>query len=100
MEKKAKKMSEPFCVDESYYYPEIVRFNVNQLPEIKNWEVGKEYTIIIKAKMTGYEQRKLDNEMMGKKEKEEAKFEITAVKPEDGGLNKGQKKVMDFMTNK
>lgn len=73
---KENKMKEPSIIDDIYYYPETIRFKSSQLPEIKKWEVGKEYEIVLKVKMSSYEETKV----AGRKEKEEAKFEIIAVK--------------------
>lgn len=76
------------------YYPEQIRFTSEQLPEIKKWEVGKEYEITLKVTMKSYEMEKKEN----RGSREHARFEIVAVKPESGGMDKKQKEVMEFMT--
>ena len=74
------------------YWPEQIRFTADQLPEIKKWEVGKEYEITIKCKMMSYElEKKAD-----KKGREHAKFEITAVKSESK-YSADQKTIADKM---
>lgn len=67
--------------EDTYYYPETIRFTAEQLPAIKDWKVGEEYEISLKVVMKSYEER--NSEIDGKtKEKKEARFEIVAVKSE------------------
>jgi hypothetical protein len=77
------------------YYPQTITFTAEQLPEIKKWEVGKEYEITIKTKLIAYEQKKKE----GKNAREEGRLEITAVASQGKGLSGEQKKIVDFMKN-
>lgn len=97
---KKDKMKESCCLvlvdDNSYYYPETIRFFTHQLPEIKKWKVGKEYELTIKVKMVSYEERKT----VDGKEKEEGRFEVTAVKSNGKALlNDKQNKILEFMSD-
>lgn len=56
------------------YYPSL-RLTPEQLPEIKNWKVGKDYTVMAKLRQTSYEKRN----RIGKPEKEEMGFDIRQV---------------------
>ncbi len=98
MEARKKKMESMHqnIESDSFYYPETLRFTAEQLPEIKNWQVGKEYEITIKVAMKSYEER--NSEMDGqKKEKKEARFEVVSVKSNDG-MTAAQKKIADHMS--
>ncbi len=75
-----KRMSD-CCIDDGFYYPQTVSFNKEQLPEVTKWEVGKEYEITLKVRMSAFENVKRNSESMdGTKEKIEGRFEIVAVK--------------------
>lgn len=60
----SKKMSE------NKYYPSI-SFNLDQIPEAKNWEVGKEYEVEMTLKMTSLSKRE--------NEKGSVSFEVKAI---------------------
>ena len=78
------------CSEDKYYYPESLRLNDTQLPEIDKWEVGKDYKLTILVKMTEYSANAKTN-------KNSARFEIMGVKADDGKLDSEQKKIVDFM---
>lgn len=56
------------------YYPSL-RLTPDQLPEIKNWKVGKDYTVMAKLRQTSYEKRN----RIGRPSKEEFGFDIRQV---------------------
>ena len=82
------------CDGPSFFFPQTIEFNVDQLPEIKEWEVGENYQITIKVRQKSFEERKKE----GKKTKEEARFEILAVKA-DSKLNNKQQTILDKMSS-
>ena len=55
-------------------YRQTVRFALEELPETAFWQVGEEYEIVVKVKMTGDKRELEDGEV-----EEEGKFEIMAV---------------------
>lgn len=89
----ARGVDEPTDGGKKIYYPETIRFDSRQLPQIKKWEIGEIYTITLKVKMTDYSLRKSGNG----KEKETAVFEVVAVKA-DSSLTEEQKRIKDVMT--
>lgn len=56
------------------YYPSL-RLTTEQLPEMKNWKVGKDYTVMAKLRQTSYEK----SNRIGRPEKEEMGFDIRQV---------------------
>lgn len=66
------------------YYPEFT-LDTKQLPAIKDWEVGKKYTLEVQTEMTGLNKSQYDAEKMLK-----ASFKIVSVKEdeEDNGNDK------------
>ncbi len=44
-------------MEDSIWLPNL-SFTANELPEIKEWEVGKEYYLKVKVKMTSYSENK------------------------------------------
>lgn len=56
------------------YYPSL-QLTPEQLPEIKNWKVGKDYTVMTKLRQTSYEKR----DRLGRPSKEEFGFDIRQV---------------------
>ena len=73
------------------YYPSLY-LNVENLPEIAVWEVGKEYTLIIKVKE---ESHTIDETHSGST-KESARFEVLKV----GAVKSGDDKVEAFVKEK
>lgn len=51
---KPEKMDMP---ESSEYYPSV-HFDSKTLPEIKDWKVGEEYVVVVKAKMKSYSEHK------------------------------------------
>jgi hypothetical protein len=92
--KEKKKMEKEMkgCCDiaEPEYWPQSIRFNDNQLPEIKDWKVGESYEVSIIVK-----QRSLNENKKGFN----ADFDVVAVKPLGDKLTKEQRKIMDFMSD-
>ena len=43
---------------EPYVSLPYLTLNDKQLPEVKTWDVGKEYTLEVKVRMTGYSENK------------------------------------------
>ena len=80
--KKEKTLREDIAPSE-FYLPNV-SFNAKELPEIKNWEVGKEYTMTIKVKMISYsEDRSIRSLETGKTNEEiRSRFDIIGVEPE------------------
>ncbi|MCK9578712.1 hypothetical protein M0R01_04480 [bacterium] len=79
MEKKKEKSLEmttdkiwPSRIDLPY-----ISFNAKQLPEIKDWEVGKEYEMKIKIKMNSYSESKA----LEGNEVARADFDLIGVEP-------------------
>lgn len=61
-----------------------IDFRAVEVPEIENWEVGKEYRLTILARMDGKKETK--------KYGTEADFVVLGVKAEDDELDQSQKK--------
>ena len=59
--------------------PATVHLDSKTLPDIRNWEVGKTYTVELKIRQTSYIAEE-DNRVS-------AGFEIVSVKAEDGNYN-------------
>ena len=77
--------------------PHLGSVSEKTLPAIKNWKVGKEYTLEIKVKMTGIRQGygyELGMSSMNDKKPRPmtADFEVTEIKTED---NEGTKELKD-----
>ncbi len=53
----------------------------DELPDIKNWEVGKEYTMRVKVRMNEYSERK-EKTLERKSETARAYFDIIGIEPE------------------
>lgn len=51
-----KKSKEMVSMDEEFIFNREIEFSEEELPEIKNWEVGKEYTIEVKVRQTSSRQ--------------------------------------------
>jgi len=70
-----------------------ISIDETQLPEIKNWQVGEEYEMIVKVRQT--EIREVDNwekEQYGLPEKGIiGRFEIISASPKSEGSNKYKK---------
>lgn len=62
-------MDTPVKMEEKPIYPNF-RIELVHLPEAKKWEIGKEYTISLKLKMTGLSISRYQND---------AEFEIHAI---------------------
>lgn len=62
-------MDSPAKVSEKPIYPNF-RIELVHLPEAKKWEIGEEYTITLKLKMTGISISRYQND---------AEFEIHAI---------------------
>lgn len=56
--------------------------NAEELPEVKNWEVGNEYTLLVTVKQTGK-----DIHEYNKKKSISAHFEICKIKPVDSSAS-------------
>jgi len=56
------------------YYPSL-QLTPDQLPGVKNWKVGKDYTVMAKLRQTSYEKRN----RIGRPSKEEFGFDIRQV---------------------
>ena len=65
---------EPSSKRKEKYYPSL-RLTPGQLPGIKNWKVGNEYTVMAKLRQTSYEKRN----RLGSPSKEELGFDIRQV---------------------
>jgi len=82
LEKKMKEVEPEKMGDEPMasheYYPSV-NFNLKQLPESKNWKVGKDYYLAIKVTMTSYSESE---------EHSNANFEVKEV----GVINKDVEK--------
>ncbi len=59
--------------DEEFF--QGVRFELAQLPQIADWEVGREYTLILKVKQTSHNFRDVE----GEGQTESATFDILKV---------------------
>ena len=75
------------------YYP-TVHFNSKELPEIKDWEVGKTYELKLKVK-----QKSMREAMHGEEKMRIADFDIIGVEVLDKGLNSEQKRIKTIMNN-
>lgn len=60
-------------------YLTSVNFDSVQIPEVKDWDVGEEYTIVLKVKMTNKSQYQEGE----KNQKTNAGFEVEAYKALD-----------------
>ena len=79
-------------VAKHFYYPHL-SLNAEQLPEIKSWDVGKEYRIDLIVKQVSKEDRD-DNPT-------EARFKVVAVRAGKAkGMTKKQQDAVDVMTSK
>lgn len=79
------------------YYPHL-DFSSKQLPEIKKWNVGKKYTLVIEVKAT----RKSINEKEGNEAKEEMCFEVLKVGVKSNKMSNDEKtdKMVEKMYDK
>lgn len=75
---------------ENGYY-QTIEFDISALPEIASWQVGEEYTLVIKVKETKHEIIKT-----GKSAKEKACFEILEV----GNLSDGNEEYREKVKEK
>lgn len=75
--------------DNSYY--QQIEFDISSLPEIGSWQVGEEYTIILKVREKRHELVKSENNGV----KEKACFEILEVGSYTDGIEEQRKVVKD-----
>jgi len=62
---------EPFKSEDKKFFPRF-RIELIHLPEAKKWEIGKEYTVTLKLKMTGISISKFQND---------SEFDIIGIDP-------------------
>ena len=76
MAKKSKKNQMNAIASPERMYPEI-HVTSKDLPEIKDWKVGKKYNLMVEAEQVG-----LHKDMYGDNKNEvSARFRITSIKP-------------------
>ena len=64
-------MDGPAKVSERKIFPHL-RMQLDHLPEAKKWDIGKEYTVTLKLKMTGMSISRFQND---------AEFDIIGIDP-------------------
>jgi len=76
---KKKKDHELREVEETNIYLPSLYLNGDELPEIKKWKVGEEYTLKIKVRMSSYSEEK---SLEVKGGNSHASFEVMGVEPQ------------------
>jgi hypothetical protein len=77
--KRLEKMSSMDCPEcEPYIYLPNFRLEKKDLPEMAKWEVGTEYELKVKVRMTGYEEHKSLN---SEESTARGEFDIIGIEP-------------------